>query len=366
MATNISDIDALKTYLEEKHLTLVMDRQQEAQRAKVLMPYQWKWEDIEPAVVASGELVRLAENFEDKAGVLRRDTHFHNPRNSPNANFPLRLGIQYVGPGEQAVSHRHSAQATRFVIKGAPDSYTLVNGEPFPLNDGDLVITPHLNFHGHINNSDTYVLWLDGLHGAGVGATFTEEWPEVKEDLEIDRVSESQRIWGSNLGIPGPGGEARPYREIVHPAGPQVKNDESHVHPAGFRYAWDQTSAALGRMKQKEGEPDPFDCYTLTYRNPLTGGPTLPTAAWEMTMLTPNFKGRDHRHNSSVIYYCFEGNGVLVVEGERFEWSKGDFIELPAWMAHHHENPNWEDAFIAGWPDWPLQRRTGNFYYEEL
>ena len=185
MATNISDIDALKTYLEEKHLTLVMDRQQEAQRAKVLMPYQWKWEDIEPAVVASGELVRLAENFEDKAGVLRRDTHFHNPRNSPNANFPLRLGIQYVGPGEQAISHRHSAQATRFVIKGAPDAYTLVNGEPFPLNDGNLVITPHLNFHGHINNSDTYVLWLDGLHGAGVGATFTEEWPEVKEDLEM-------------------------------------------------------------------------------------------------------------------------------------------------------------------------------------
>ena len=362
MATNISDIDALKTYLEEKHLTLVMDRQQEAQRAKVLMPYQWKWEDIEPAVVASGELVRLAENFEDKAGVLRRDTHFHNPRNSPNANFPLRLGIQYVGPGEQAISHRHSVQATRFLIKGAPDSYTLVNGEPFPLNDGDLVITPHLNFHGHINNSDTHVLWLDGLHGAGVGATFTEEWPEEPPRL----VAGEPLIWGSNLGIPGPGGEARPYREIVHPAGPQVKNDESHVHPAGFRYAWDQTSAALGRMKQKEGEPDPFDCYTLTYRNPLTGGPTLPTAAWEMTMLTPNFKGRDHRHNSSVIYYCFEGNGVLVVEGERFEWSKGDFIELPAWMAHHHENPNWEDAFIAGWTDWPLQRLTGNFYYEEL
>ena len=60
------------------------------------------------------------------------------------------------------------------------------------------------------------------------------------------------------------------------------------------------------------------------------------------------------------------GSGVLVVEGERFEWSEGDFIELPAWMGHHHENPNQEDAFIAGWTDWPLQRLTGNFYYEEL
>ena len=77
MATNISDIDALKTYLEEKNLALVMDRQQEGRRTKVLMPFQWKWEDIEPAVVASGELVRLAENLDDIGGVLRRDTHLH-------------------------------------------------------------------------------------------------------------------------------------------------------------------------------------------------------------------------------------------------------------------------------------------------
>ena len=251
MASNISDIDALKTYLEEKHLTLVMDRRQEEQRKKVLMPHQWKWEDIEPAVVASGELVRLAEDFDDKDGVLRRDTHFHNPRNSPNANFPLRLGIQYVGPGEQAISHRHSAQATRFVIKGAPDAYTLVNGEPFPLNDGDLVITPHLNFHGHINNSDTYVLWLDGLHGAGVGATFTEEWPEVKEDLEVDRVSESDLIWGSNLGIPGAGGSGAAVSRDRSSGG--ASGQERRVQPASARVSI-RLGPDLGGPRKDEAE----------------------------------------------------------------------------------------------------------------
>ena len=365
MTAEIADIDALKAYLQEKNLTIRMDGEPPSRPAA--QPFQWKWADIEPAVLASGQLVRLAEDFEDKGGVVRRDTHFHNPRNAPNANFPLRLGIQYVGPGEQAISHRHSAQATRFVIKGAPDAYTLVNGEPFPLDEGDLVITPHLNFHGHVNNSDTYVLWLDGLHGAGVGATFGEEWPETMEKVQYDRIDESQRTLAGHLRLPDKSGaRVRPYREIVHPLGPRIKNDDSGLHPPGFRYTWKQTSAALGAMRQNEDEPDPFDCYTVTYTHPLTGGPTLPTATWEMSLLTPGFKGRDHRHNSSVIYYAFAGHGVLTVEGERFEWSKGDFIELPAWMAHRHENPSGEDGYIAAWTDWPLQRLSGNFYYEEL
>jgi len=85
-----------------------------------------------------------------------------------------------------------------------------------------------------------------------------------------------------------------------------------------------------------------------------------------MTMLTPGFKGRNHRHNSSTIYYCFEGRGVLTVEGERFEWSEGDFIEVPAWLVHRHENPHGVDAFIASWTDWPLQKLSGNYYYQEM
>src|SRR5436190_22545771 len=147
MAVELNDIDSLRKYLQEKNLTLPIDGAERDQPKKVFLPYQWKWEDIEPVVVASGKLVRLAENAEDKGGVARRDTHFFNPRHSKGAVFPMRIGIQYVGPGEQAYSHRHTTQATRFVIKGSPDAYTLVNGEPMPLEEGDLVITPHLNWH---------------------------------------------------------------------------------------------------------------------------------------------------------------------------------------------------------------------------
>ena len=67
MATDISDLDALKKYLEEKNLTLVTG-QEAGRQPKVLAPYQWKWEDIEPAVVASGQFVRLAEAQDHETG----------------------------------------------------------------------------------------------------------------------------------------------------------------------------------------------------------------------------------------------------------------------------------------------------------
>ena len=57
MAVEIPDVDALKKYLEEKNLTLAMDGQQREQPRRVLMPYHWKWEDIEPAGPAHGRSI---------------------------------------------------------------------------------------------------------------------------------------------------------------------------------------------------------------------------------------------------------------------------------------------------------------------
>ncbi len=357
--TQITDIDSLQQYCKEHGLTARVDQQNEPE-PRVLAPYHWKWSDIEPAVLGSAKFVRLATNFEDRGGTVRRLTGLANPRNSKGARSPLTLFVQCVLPGEQALSHRHSPGATRFVIRGSAIAYTTVNGEPFPLENGDFITTPHLNFHGHINNSDDYVLWLDGLDMtfAGIGARFTEEWPDALEPIQYDRVGESARLLGSSLKLSS-------YKGITHPAGPQVKHAGAE-HPPGFRYSWKDTSAALATMKENEYEEDPFDCYNVTYSHPLTGGPTFPTTANELTMFVPGFKGRDHRHNSTVMCHAFQGHGVTIVEGERFEWSKGDFIELPAWTTHRHENPSGEDAFLYSFTDWPAQQALGQFYYEEF
>lgn len=354
--TEITDLASLQKYCEKHALGVVVD--QAPREPKVLAPYHWKWADIEPAVIGSSKFVRLAENFEDAGGAVRRLTRMVNPRNK-GGRVPLSLIVQCILPGEQGISHRHSPGATRFVIRGSADAYTLVDGEPYPLENGDFVTTPHLTFHGHINKSDDYVLWLDGLDStyASIGKSFGEEWPEATEKIDWSRLGESDTKWGSHL--------QQPYSGIVHPDGPSVKH-KGALHPPGFRYSWKDTSAALAKRKEKEEEEDPFDCYHITYANPLTGGPTFPTTANEMTMLVPGFKGRDHRHNSTVIYYAHQGRGVLIVEGERFEWGPGDFIEIPPWTTHRHENTSGEDAFLYSFTDWPAQQALGQYYYQEF
>jgi gentisate 1,2-dioxygenase len=355
-ASDISDLESLERYCAENDLNIV--RIGDRPRVK-LHPYHWKWEAIEPAVIAASKHVRLATDAADEGGVVRRLVGRVNPRNPKGAHVALNLSVQCVLPGEQAYTHRHSPAATRFIIKGSPNAFTTVDGEPFPLETGDFITTPHLTFHGHANESDDYVLWLDGLDVAyaGHGMGWHEELEGGFETIRRDRIDESIRTLGGNL-LPSA------YKKITHPEGPQIKHVGAE-HPPAFRYTWKATSAAFATMKENEYDEDPYDCYTVMYRHPITGGPTFPTTANDMTMLTPGFKGRDHRHNSSVIYYAFRGQGAMIVEGERFEWSAGDFIELPPWATHRHENPSHEDSFLYGFTDWPAQQALGQYYYEE-
>ena len=139
-------------------------------------------------------------------------------------------------------------RSTRFIIKGSPDAYTTVDGEPFPLETGDFITTPHLTFHGHANESDDYVLWLDGLDVAyaGHGMTWHEELSESLEAIQRDRVDESLKVLGGNLRLSS-------YKRVTHPVGPQVKHLGAE-HPPAFRYSWKQTSATLATMKQNEYE----------------------------------------------------------------------------------------------------------------
>ena len=130
-------------------------------------------------------------------------------------------------------------------------------------------------------------------------------------------------------------------------------------NPPPFRYPWTETQAALDAMKETEAEPDPHDGYHLTFCHPLTGGPTLPTAACEITLLPGKFAGRAHRHNSTVVYHAFRGEGATVVDGERFEWSKGDFLAIPPWSEHRHENSSSEDSILFSFTDWPAMKALG-------
>lgn len=331
---NVTDTPSLNQWLTEHNLRGYWAM---VRRSEDPQPYLWKWADIEAGITKAGEVMSIEEAFRRNIGLV-------NPRNGQGVMANVGLGLQCVLPGESAPQHRHSASAIRFVIKGSPKAYTICAGEPMPLEEGDLITNPHLTFHGHVNESDQPVIWLDGLDArfARLGKEFREDYtgPEGVAHERIDRTLKTM-------------GHVR------------ASSQKAKQNPPPFRYPWSGTQATLAALKESEVEPDPHDGYHLTYSHPLTGGPTLPTVACEIQLLPARFKGRAHRHNSTVIYHAFRGEGVTVVDGERFEWSKGDFFVIPPWCEHRHESAPGEDSLLFSFTDWPTMKALGFYEIEE-
>ena len=136
-------------------------------------------------------------------------------------------------------------------------------------------------------------------------------------------------------------------------------------HPTPpFRYAWEDTLETLEALKESETEGDPANGLLLTYTHPLTGGPTLPTFACELQLLTAKQQTKSHRHLSTTVYQVFKGEGATVVDGQRLEWAQGDIFVIPPWAWHSHENRSDGDSILYSMNDWPALKALG-LYREE-
>ena len=122
------------------------------------VPHVWRWSTLYPLAQRAGELVPVGRGGERRAIALA------NPGfgGAPYATPTLWAAIQYLGPKEVAPEHRHSQNAFRFVVEGE-GVWTVVNGDPVAMRRGDFLLTPGWNFHGHHNETDQPMAWIDGL-----------------------------------------------------------------------------------------------------------------------------------------------------------------------------------------------------------
>jgi gentisate 1,2-dioxygenase len=142
-----------------------------------------------------------------------------------------------------------------------------------------------------------------------------------------------------------------------------IANDSPFPLPP-MRYAWADTHAALMALRENN-ESDPCDGVMILLASPVDGGPTLPTIAWQAQLLAKKQKTMAHRHNSTTFYFAFEGAGVVVIDGERLEYHKGDIFAVPAWTWHHHENNSSDDTLLFSIDDWPAMKKLGFYMKEE-
>ncbi len=332
-------IDQFNEWLSERDLqgywTLVQHRAGPPGPKAGFGPYLWKWSEMAAALEQASDLIPPEDSF-------RRFIGYIHPEVKSGATHTLLLGAQRVNPGERPEAHRHTMAAIRFVVSGS-GAATVVNGEEFPMLEGDLITTPSRTWHDHVNESGEPIVWLDGADGPLMRLLRVGDGDPYAKPLQ-DVV----RGRGTSAAESG----------VIRPT--WIKTDGAQPPP--YRYAWAETSKVLELMAEEPG--DQYDGILVRYANPLTGGATLPTMGCEMQMLRPGEHTHAHRHTSSVIYHAFRGQGRTIVDGEAIEWEQGDTFVVPLWASHQHDNDAREPAYLFSISDRPVMDGLG-LYREE-
>jgi gentisate 1,2-dioxygenase len=284
---------------------------------KTLIPAHWKYEVARGALDAAGRLINtaLAE---------RRNLILFNPAegNTYATVRTLVAAYQMVMPGEWARVHRHTPNALRLILDADPGAYTQVDGVNIAMAPGDVLLTPNWSTHGHGNHSKACAYWLDFLDVPLV---------QLLEPMFFE-VTENE-----NDATEEPG--AAPVQATT--GSPLVFTFKDTLH------------------RLAEAKPDPAGPFGTSIE---LGRPALATTALYMMRLARGARTAPYRTTANNIYAVVQGEGASVVDGERFEWRRGDVIAAPAWRPHWHEATR--DAILFRVTDEPVMQRF-NWWREE-
>jgi gentisate 1,2-dioxygenase len=258
-------------------------------------PMHWRWRDIEPFTGRAAKEVAI-EDVERRALILANPAFGGETVTTQN----LIGAFTVLEPGDKAVPHRHTAAAIRFATR-AEGAVTIVNGRRCRMLEGDLVLTPPMCWHGHINEGERRTVWFDAANMPAIcalDASFFE--PGARQDehfWEVDEAgSEAYRF---------PGELVRRELETKQPGVDGAKT---------FRYSRDGDSV--------------MPTLDLFYKRV-----TERTRPWRAT------------HNA--VCLVVSGEGRSTVGDKTFEWSQHDVFTVPHWTWSSHEARGAADLFVV-------------------
>ncbi len=230
------------------------------------------------------------------------------------------------------------------------------------MSRGDLILTPTGTWHDHGNDGQRPVIWVDVLNVPLVESLNATQFEfnyserdeqsntgeQIPKRLQTVREPDdhSQHLYGA--------GGIKPLF-VSHRRGPTE-------HSPLFVYRWEQTRAALERLKTYPGSP--YEGIIFEYIDPTTGGCVMPTMSFRCQMLRLGEQTQSHRKMASNVYCVLEGEGYTDVEGTRLEWKRNDVFTVPGWLWHEHRNVGREEAFLYSVTDEPTMRKLGLFREE--
>lgn len=333
--------DAFHKLIHENHMYGLWEiaSQMTPQPRPEAVPHQWKWSLLERVVKESAVAVPVGDE--------RRAMQLFNPglNGAWATTNTLIAAVQVLLPGEVARAHRHSPAAIRFIMQGN-GAYTAVEGEKVVMREGDLVLTPSWQWHDHGNETQETVVWMDGLDvplTKALNSIFFEMGGERQQSASKP-VNGSKAMYGH--------GRLAPTWVKEHPKFSPL-----------MLYSWDQTLEALQGLRDTEGSP--YEGISLEYTHAQTGGPVLPTIGCRVQLIRKGVKLKARRVTGSSVFCVRQGHGRSVIDGQTFDWGKGDIVAIPSWALHQHASTGSEDAILFSITDRPVLEALG-FYREDV
>ena len=284
---DIRSLDDLNAFLAERHARPGWERGAPAgPNVAGFKPGHWDYTDMKPALDAAGRLV-------DTKFAERRNFNLINPANPAHhgTSSTIVAAYQMILPGEMARSHRHTANALRFILDTEPGLHTTVDGVPYPMLPNDVVLTPNWCWHGHANESGAVGYWIDVL--------------DVPLALSLDAMF------------------FEPYPSEYEPAG------DGPLDPA-LVYPWAETEAKL------TAAPPAAD--GLFAREVALDKYHFTTMALSMGALDPGQPTATLKTTANNFYCVAVGCGRSTVGDETFAWERGDVFVAPSNVPHRHES----------------------------
>lgn len=336
-------LDQLYSDFSSEHLTPLWTEIGELmpmQPEPAAVPFVWRWSRLLPLAARAGDLVPVGRGGERRAIALANPGLGGRPYATPT----LWAAIQYLGGHEVAPEHRHSQNAFRFVVEGE-GVWTVVNGDPVAMRRGDFLLTPGWNFHGHHNETDQPMAWIDGLDIPFVHYTdtsFFEFGSDRVTDESTPHVSRSEKLWG-------------------HPGLRPLSGLENTVSSPMAAYRWEHTEAALEDQLELEAAGHPATIAqghaAIRYVNPTTGGDVMPTIRAEFHRLRPGVTTPLRREVGSSVFQVFDGAGTFLIADEEHAVERGDMVVVPSWASTSITTDDGLDLFRFG--DQPIVEALG-------
>jgi len=255
----------------------------------------WRWRDIEPFAARAAKEVGI-EDVERRALILANPAFGGATVTTQN----LIGAFTVLEPGDKAVPHRHTAAAIRFSTR-AEGAVTIVNGRRCEMKEGDLVLTPPMCWHGHINESGRRTFWFDAANMPAIcalDASFFE--PGTRRD---------ERFW-------------------------EVSAEGS----SEYRFPGDEM-----RRQLAAAPVGPDGAKTVRYTK--DGGSVMPTLDLYLKRIDRRTKSVRNTYNA--ICLVVSGEGRSTVGEASFEWSRHDVFTVPHWTWASHEAAGWESGGAA-------------------